>query len=44
MVLQMTVMSKTYTYERINDGSFPMQIQLGSWMVVWKEQELTKWI
>ena len=37
-------MSKTFIYDRINDGTFPRQIQLGSRTVVWNEQELTKWL
>ena len=41
-VLQITGMSKTFIYDRINDGTFPKQIQLGSRTVVWNEQEVTK--
>ena len=33
-VLQITGMSKTFIYDRINDGTFPKQIQLGSRTVV----------
>ena len=43
-VLQMTGMGKTFIYDRINDGTFPKQIQLGSRTVVWNEQEVTKWM
>ena len=43
-VLQITGMSKTFIYDRINDGTFPRQIQLGSRTVVWNEQEVTKWM
>ena len=43
-VLQMTGMGKSFIYDRINDGSFPKQIQLGSRTVVWNEQEVTKWM
>ena len=43
-VLQITGMSKTFIYDRINDGTFPKQIQLGSRTVVWNEQEVTKWM
>ena len=43
-VLRITGMSKTFIYDRINDGTFPRQIQLGSRTVVWNEQEVTKWM
>ena len=43
-VLQITGMGKTFIYNRINDGTFPKQIQLGSRTVVWNEQEVTKWM
>ena len=43
-VLQITGMSKTFIYDRINDGTFPKQIQLGSRTVVWNEQEVIKWM
>ena len=43
-VLQITGMSKTFIYDRINDGTFPRQIQLGSRTVVWNEQEVIKWM
>ena len=43
-VLQITGMSKTFIYDRINDGTFPRQIQLGFRTVVWNEQEVTKWM
>ena len=43
-VLQITGMGKTFIYDRINDGTFPKQIQLGSRTVVWNEQEVTKWM
>ena len=33
----MTGMGKTFIYERMRDGTFPKQIQLGSRSVVWKE-------
>ena len=43
-VLQITGMGKTFIYDRINDGTSPKQIQLGSRTVVWNEQEVTKWM
>ena len=43
-VLQMTGMGKTFIYDRMRDGTFPKQIQLGSRTVVWNEQEVTKWM
>ena len=43
-VLQMTGMGKTFIYDRINDGTFPKQIQLGSRTVVWNEQEVITWM
>ena len=43
-VLQITGMGKTFIYDRINDGTSPKQIHLGSRTVVWNEQEVTKWM
>ena len=43
-VLQITGMSKTFIYDRINDGTFPKQIQLGSRTVVWNEREVVQWM
>ena len=43
-VLEMTGMGKTFIYDRMKDGTFPMQIQLGSHSVVWNEQEVIKWM
>ena len=43
-VLEMTGMGKTFIYDRMKEGSFPKQIQLGSRSVVWNEQEVIKWI
>jgi prophage regulatory protein len=40
----MTGMGKTFIYDRMRDGTFPKQIQLGSRKVVWNEQEVTKWM
>ena len=41
-VLLITGMGKTFIYDRMRDGTFPKQIQLGSRTVVWNEQEVTK--
>ena len=43
-VLQIAGMSNTFIYDRINDGTFPKQIQLGSRTVVWNEQEVITWM
>ena len=43
-VLEMTGMGKTFIYARMKEGSFPKQIQLGSRLVVWNEQEVIKWM
>ena len=40
----MTGMGKTFIYDRMRDGTFPKQIQLGSRSVVWNEQEVIKWM
>ena len=40
----MTGMGKTFIYDRMKDGTFPKQIQLGSRSVVWNEQEVIKWV
>ena len=43
-VLEMTGMGKTFIYDRMRDGTFPKQIQLGSRSVVWSEQKVIKWM
>ena len=43
-VLEMTGMGKTFIYDRMKDGTFPKQIQLGSRRVVWDKQEVIKWM
>ena len=43
-VLEMTGMGKTFIYDRMKDGIFPKQIQLGSRTVVWDKQEVIKWM
>ena len=40
----MTGMGKTFIYDRMRDGTFPKQIQLGHRKVVWNEQEVAKWM
>jgi len=36
--------SKTLIYARMNDGTFPRQIQLGSRSVVWNERDVIDWM
>ena len=43
-VPEMTGMGKTFIYDRMRDGTFPKQIQLGHRKVVWNEQEVAKWM
>ena len=43
-VLEMTGMGKTFIYDRMKEGTFPKQIQLGSRSVVWNEQEVINWM
>ena len=43
-VLEMTGMGKTFIYARMEDGTFPKQIQLGSRSVVWNEEEVINWM
>ena len=43
-VLEMTGMGKTFIYDRMKQGTFPKQIQLGSRSVVWNEQEVIQWM
>ena len=43
-VLEMTGMGKTFIYDRMKEGTFPKQIQLGSRSVVWNEQEVIQWM
>ena len=40
----MTGMGKTFIDDRMKDGTFPKQIQLGFRTVVWNEQEVIKWM
>ncbi|RNC87511.1 MAG: AlpA family phage regulatory protein [Synechococcus sp. YX04-3] len=39
----MTGSGKTFIYARMNDGTFPKQIQLGSRSVVWNERDVIDW-
>ena len=43
-VLEMKGMGKTFIYDRMNDGTFPKQIQQGDQSVVWNEQVDIKWM
>ena len=43
-VLELTGVGKTFIYARMNDGTFPKQIQLGSRSVVWKERDVIAWM
>jgi len=43
-VLEMTGMGKTFICDRMKDGTFPKQIQLGSRSVVWNDQKVIKWM
>ena len=38
-VLQMTGMDKTFIYDRMKEGTFPKQIQLGGKSVVWTSKK-----
>ena len=40
----MTGMGKTFIYDRMNDATFPKQIQQGGQSVVWNEQVDIKWM
>ena len=40
----MTGMGKTFIYDRMRDGTFRKQMQLGSRTVDWNEQEVIKWM
>ena len=37
-------MGKTFIYDRMGDGTFSKQTQLGFRTVVWNEKEVTKWM
>ncbi len=39
-----TSLSTSEIYRRIEDGTFPAQIKLGSKSVAWLEQEVDSWI
>ena len=43
-VLQMTGMGTTFIYDRMRDGTFPKQIQLGPRSIVWNEREVVQWM
>ena len=37
-------MGKTFNYVRMNEGTFPGQIQFGTRSVVWNEREVIDWM
>ena len=43
-VRQMTCLGKTSIYSRINEGTFPRQIPIGSNSVVWLEKDVIAWM
>ena len=43
-VLQMICLGKTSIYARINEGTFPRQIPIGSNSVVWLEKDVVAWM
>ena len=43
-VLEMTGMGKTFIYAQMAEGTFPKQIHLAPRTIVWKVQEVTKWM
>ena len=43
-VRQMTCLGKTSIYARINEGTFPRQIPIGSNSVVWLEKDVIAWM
>jgi predicted DNA-binding transcriptional regulator AlpA len=42
-VLEMTVIGKTFVYDRMTDGTFSTQIRLGPRAILWNERELLQW-
>tara|TARA_B100001250_G_C19044506_1_gene463135 strand:- start:72 stop:305 length:234 start_codon:yes stop_codon:yes gene_type:complete len=43
-IVQTTGLCKATIYNKINDGSFPKQIPIGSNIVVWLESEIKEWM
>ena len=43
-LFEMTGMGKNFIYARMNGGTFPKQIQLGSRSVVWNERDVIDWM
>lgn len=43
-VCELTSLSKTTIYRRINDGSFPKPISLGPQRIAFIEHEVAEWI
>ena len=43
-VIELTGVGKTFIYARMNDGTLPKQIQLGSSSVVWNERDVIAWM
>ena len=44
VVSQIKGMGKTFLYARMNDWTFPKQIQLGGKLVVWLESAVIEWM
>ncbi len=43
-IVERTGLCKATIYNKINDGSFPKQIPIGSNIVVWLESDLQDWM
>jgi prophage regulatory protein len=43
-VLQRSGLSRSTVYRKIEEGTFPKQVKLGTSSAGWKESELNRWI
>jgi prophage regulatory protein len=43
-VEEMTGLSRTGIYDRMNDGTFPRAVKIGKAAVAWPESVIQKWI
>lgn len=43
-VLDMTGLSRSTLYRKVDDGSFPKQIQISAYCIGWRESAVAAWL
>jgi prophage regulatory protein len=43
-VMEITCLSKSSTYAKVKDGTFPAPVRLSARMVAWRETDVYRWV